>query len=156
MVWDWNNNLCTMQQTAQRLRLRSSAAHNLSTPEADLHPPKWLAYPRPASASGYALTERTGLALAARIAQDNQFAGRLRDRLRKAMPETAEDETQLLSKAITAKLPAAKPVPSLPSKGTKETAPSLVTVDFKLGELRLSGARVTRKLADKIRKLLTQ
>jgi ParB-like chromosome segregation protein Spo0J len=103
-----------------------------------------------------ALTERTGLALAARIAQDNQFAGRLRDRLRKAMPETAEDETQLLFKAITGKLPAAKPVPSLPSKGTKETAPSLVTVDFKPGELRLSGAGVTRELADKIRKLLTQ
>lgn len=102
-----------------------------------------------------ALTERAGLALAARITADPQFAPRLRDRLRKAQPELAEEETQLLAKALTDKPSAAAP------KGTKPARPSPapsneVSVTFKPGEMRLTGAGVTQALADKIHALLAR
>lgn len=100
-----------------------------------------------------ALTERTGLALVARMAQDDQFATRLRDRLRKAAPQTPEDETQLLTKALSGKTPAAKPAARTE---TPEPAADEITVHFKPGELRLSGAGVTQELADKVRALLGQ
>jgi len=99
-----------------------------------------------------ALTERVGLALAARIADDPQFAPRLRDRLRKAQPEDAEDETRLLLKALNDKAPA-PPV----AKKTK-SAPELagVAVSFTPGELRLSGEGVTQALANRIYALLAR
>jgi ParB-like chromosome segregation protein Spo0J len=102
-----------------------------------------------------ALTERAGLALAARIAADPQFAPRLRDRLRKAQPELAEDESHLLTKALTDKTAA----PAAVKKVQTPPPPALaadIEVSFSPGELRLTGAGVTQALADEINRLLAR
>jgi ParB family chromosome partitioning protein len=102
-----------------------------------------------------ALTERAGLALAARIAADPQFAPRLRDRLRKAQPDLAEDETQLLLKAMSDKASGAEARQKVkaPPAPAEETP---IDVSFTPGELRLTGAGVTQALADKIYRLLAR
>lgn len=109
-----------------------------------------------------ALTERAGLALAARLAQDPKFAPRLRDRLRKAQPETAAQETQLLAKALadtgTPNAPSAGPTPSRRETTEPKANPKTETIKvvFQPGDLRLTGVGVTQALADKIQGLLDQ
>lgn len=98
-----------------------------------------------------ALTERTGLALAARITDDPQFAPRLRDRLRKARPDEAELETQLLGKALSDKTTATAPK----TRATPAPAGD-ISITFKPGDLHLTGAGVTQALADNIRALLAK
>lgn len=104
-----------------------------------------------------ALTERVGLRLAARIEADQQFAPRLRDRLRKAGPETAEDEIQLLTKTldgtVSGKIPAKPKSVEAPAAKQVEIQGD-VTIEFKPGELHLTGLGVTQELVDEIRKLL--
>lgn len=98
-----------------------------------------------------ALTERAGLALAARITADPQFAPRLRDRLRKARPDAAEAETQLLTRALSDKEDTPKEKPKQPPAPVQD-----VSVSFTPGDLRLTGAGVTEALANKIRTLLAK
>ncbi|WP_067627093.1 MULTISPECIES: ParB/RepB/Spo0J family partition protein [unclassified Sulfitobacter] len=103
-----------------------------------------------------AVTERLGLALAARLGTEEGFGSRLRDRLRKAVPKTAEDETELLTKALQGKQPKA-PAAKQSQKtavGSETGAGKSVEVSFKPGELRLSGPGVTPALAAQIRALL--
>ena len=105
-----------------------------------------------------ALTERTGLALAARMAADSQFATRLRDRLRKAAPETAEDEVQLLTKALDgATSPAKPPAPRKRSAPQTDAAQAAGPIDlhYTPGVLRLTGAGVTPELVEKLRAYLS-
>ena len=113
-----------------------------------------------------ALTERTGLALAARLAADAQFAPRLRDRLRKAQPDQPEAEQALLLKALGDKTPADKTLGGKTAAGTNTparasaaepaAADAPVVMAFKPGTLRLTGRGVTPALADKIRALLAE
>jgi hypothetical protein len=103
-----------------------------------------------------AVTERLGLALAARLGTEEGFGTRLRDRLRKAVPKTAEDEMELLTKALQGKQPKA-PAAKQSQKaavGSETGAGKSVEVSFKPGELRLSGPGVTPALAAQIRALL--
>ena len=52
---------------------------------------------------GWAIPERLGLDLARRLEADPVLAGRLRERLRKSAPESAEAELALLNRALDAK-----------------------------------------------------
>ena len=52
---------------------------------------------------GWAIPERLGLELARRLEADPVLAGRLRERLRKSAPESAEAELALLTRALDAK-----------------------------------------------------
>ena len=108
-----------------------------------------LAYPN-------AVTERLGLALAARLISEEGFATRLRDRLRKAAPKTAEAEAELLTKALQGKQTKAPAVKQSQKAalGFETGAAKSVKLSFEPGELRLSGPGVTPALAARIRALL--
>lgn len=67
-----------------------------------------------------AIPERLGLRLAAALEADSGLAARLRDRLRKAAPEAAGQELQLLTRALS-RSPAAEEKPS----GRDEIRPGL-------------------------------
>ncbi len=97
-----------------------------------------------------AVTERTGLALAARISSDPQFAPRLRDRLHKTHSDDAADEAQVLAKALQGKAAAGT------RKQSEAPTPdgSDIQMTFTQGDLRLTGAGVTQALVNKIKALL--
>lgn len=103
-----------------------------------------------------ALTERAGLALAARITADPQFAPRLRDRLRKARVDAPEDEIELLGRALSAKEAAPKSKPKSAPVADAPAPATDVAFRFTPGDLRLTGEGVTQALADKIRALLAK
>lgn len=101
-----------------------------------------------------ALTERLGLALSARLAEDADWGRRLYDRLRKARSESAEEEASLLHKALKSGGPAA-PAPKAQTVGqaaASEQDP--VTVTRGRGQLRLSGPGVSEALLDAVEALV--
>lgn len=118
-----------------------------------------------------AITERMGLALAARCSSDPDFTERLKDRLRKARPETAEEEQALLSKALdrddflstpqddapqTPLAPDLKPAAAKPQGAPPwaATPRSDVSMTLKDGQLVLTGAGVTQEVAERIAAIL--
>lgn len=116
---------------------------------------------------GPAISERLGLALVRALEGDPDFTRRLRDRLRKAAPQTAEAETTLLEKALRSP---ADPLEAAPQ--TKAPTPSSAQAQetartphreeicpgiwleteggFSRASLRLSGARVDGPLRDRL------
>ncbi|MEM6306429.1 MAG: ParB N-terminal domain-containing protein [Pseudomonadota bacterium] len=106
-----------------------------------------------------ALTERLGLALATRCVDDPAFAGRLKDRLRKSAFETADMETQVLTKALGDKPTSARAPQTLdpkpPVMGPWSDAPRAdVSMRFENGQLQLSGTGVTKELSQNIAQYL--
>ncbi|GFE52465.1 chromosome partitioning protein ParB [Roseobacter cerasinus] len=95
------------------------------------------------------IAERLGLALAARLDKDAEFAVRLKDRLRKAVPETPEAELSLLTETLADRTQsAAKPAPAAEEIATG------VFLKTKAGRsgltLTLSGKAVTPELQKRL------
>ena len=108
-----------------------------------------------------ALSERVGLALGARCAQDAGFATRLKDRLRKAAPETPAAENALLAKALEdrsdhgADADVASPKKTKPARVPWAESPRKdVHMVWKNGQLQITGDGVTQALAETIAKHL--
>lgn len=103
-----------------------------------------------------ALTERLGLALAVRAGGDDGFATRLKDRLRKAAPDTADAEITLLQKALDGGAVQAKPAPrpAPPAKVDSPTSAHLeaggVRIAFQKGKMTLSGGQVDETLVQAV------
>ena len=107
----------------------------------------------------HAISERMGLALAARMASDPGFLTRLRDRLRKADPQDAAQEMALIEKALQAqddkaatRMPAAKQ--AAPAGKTSDAAAPPVSIHYTKGRIVLEGAGVSKSLVAEIEKLL--
>lgn len=103
-----------------------------------------------------ALTERLGLALAARAGAEDGFAARLKDRLRKAAPETAETEVALLQKALDGGTALAQSAPK-PTPSAKVDSPRKddlevggVRIAYQKGKVVLSGGGVDENLAQAV------
>lgn len=91
-----------------------------------------------------AVGERQGLALAARIAAEPEFARRLRDRLRKRTPESAEEEQATLTRALAGTGEEKSPPAA---KGAARAAQAAeapgITVKRGRGAITVSGAGLT-------------
>jgi len=94
-----------------------------------------------------ALSERLGLKLAQQLEAESAFAPRLRDRLRKAKPDSAEAETALLEKALRGEADR-PPAPSL-----EEVVPGIFWVETR-GGLKLSGPGLTPEVTARLRAAL--
>lgn len=109
-----------------------------------------------------ALTERQGLALSALIAKDPEFAPRLCDRLRKAMPGSAGAEADVINRALQQASNAAadaqvvKPTPpaAKPTGVEMQTLPSGIKVQHKPGNIRITGDAVTPDVVQSILEML--
>ncbi|MEM6408817.1 MAG: ParB N-terminal domain-containing protein [Pseudomonadota bacterium] len=104
-----------------------------------------------------ALSERLGLALAARMADDATFFARLRDRLRKADRPDAATEMALIEKALAAD---SKPVQKVAGKGSSATPAPKNQEGFQValrranGKLTLSGPGLSDALVAEIEALV--
>lgn len=104
---------------------------------------------------GPAISERLGLALVRALEGDPDFTRRLRDRLRKASPQSAEAEIALLEKALRspADPPEPDPQPKARPPHREEVCPGIwleTEGGFSQSSLRLSGARVDGPLRDRL------
>ena len=93
----------------------------------------------------HVLTERIGLALSARMAQEDRFARKLWGIMDDARPRSAEAETALLQDALK--------VASPPTPSPSDTPPS-VQVSRRKGKMTLSGAALSSDLMDAIEALI--
>ncbi|WP_299962019.1 ParB N-terminal domain-containing protein [uncultured Roseobacter sp.] len=102
-----------------------------------------------------AIAERLGLALAARLDKDAGFVVRLKDRLRKADPATAEEEIALLSETL-----ADRPQKTTPRKPAAEEVTAGVFLKTSAGRsgltLSLSGKAVTPEFQKRLQAWLQQ
>ncbi len=94
-----------------------------------------------------AIPERLGLALSRALEADTTLAPRLRDRLRKTPPASAEAELAALDRATRAPSAAKRPTPKtpLPAPGNATISPD-IRMETAHGRITLSGPGVTARL----------